>query len=67
MRGYSVEVFDRCGTFAQVDVETFPEALKALEDARIKYPSKVVRVFNVDRVDLDFDGLTDEEREQVQQ
>ena len=67
MRGYSVEIYDCAGTFAETELASFAEALTAASAARVKYPYKVVRVFNLDRVDLGFDGLTDEEREQVQQ
>lgn len=65
MRGYSVEVFDRAGTFCETECADFAEALKVLNESRVKYPSKVVRVFNVDRMDLGFDGLTEAEREQL--
>ena len=74
--GYRVTVYDLVGEIARLTPESsdpadaWRECLRiAAEHARI-YPTKYVRVVNLDRVDLNWngtahDGLTEAEREQV--
>jgi hypothetical protein len=62
-RGYVVEVADCAGNFCDEHVgDSFGAALEAVKRLAAKYPAKVVVVYNLDRVDVDFDGLTDDER-----
>lgn len=60
---YSVVVYDEAGEFDRFTCETFVCCLSMFADARRAYPRKVVAAFNLDRNDYDTDGLTDAERD----
>ena len=58
---YQVLVADRGGVFREHEYGDFAEALAAASRFHGEYPAKAVRVSNLDRCDVDSDGLTDEE------
>ena len=62
---YSVNVYDRAGEFERNECGSFELALAVVREKRRAYPEKVVKVFNLDRCDYDTDGLTEDEREAV--
>ena len=62
---YLLTVADRAGVFQERNFATFGEVLAATQEARAKWPRKLVMVCNVDQCDVDSDGLTDDEREAV--
>jgi hypothetical protein len=62
--GYAVNTYDCAGQHSEARCETFEEALQLYRELRAKHQrGKVVAVFNLDRCDLNFDGLTEPERE----
>lgn len=61
---YVVQVFDRAGEFSSVTV-SFDALLEEVARIAARYRDKVVVVFNVARVDGDYDGLMDDERTAV--
>lgn len=65
MARYSVQLFDRCGIFKDVAAPTFTDALIAARDLASKHPTHPILVFNLDEIDLNFDGLTFEQGELV--
>lgn len=65
MDRYVVKVFDRAGEFDEIECASLYDLLVAVKDARVRYPHKVVSAFNIDRCDCDTDGLTEDEREAV--
>lgn len=62
---YSVHFYDRAGEFDFDDAEDFAGCLLLVAAFARKYPDKVVRVSNLDRCDYDTNGLTDGEREAI--
>lgn len=61
---YTVCVYDRGGDFAgPYEAATIQEAAIIAARLQGQYPLKAVRTFNTDRNDLDFDGLTEEDRD----
>lgn len=66
---YLITVADRCGVFREETYETFDEALAAYGELRADYTTCVVTITNMDRAEhageVWFDGLSDEEREQL--
>ncbi len=63
---YEVAVYDCAGEFRRVECgSNWARCLEVAADMTAKYPRKFVQVVNQDAVDLDFDGLTDDEREAV--
>lgn len=67
MNRYLVQAFDREGEFASTGYfASFAECLRYVTEFAQYYQGKVIKASNVDRADLDFDGLTDEERDRVQ-
>ena len=62
---YAVKVFDCAGLFASTVIFDWDDVVWVYRTLVKKYPTKVVLVFNQDRVDLDFDGLTEEERDEI--
>jgi hypothetical protein len=64
MTGYSVHVYGCAGEYSETACPDFLSALAAYQQQRAKYRGdKVVAVFNYDRCDERFDGLTEDERE----
>jgi hypothetical protein len=64
---YSVNVYDCAGEYRSTEVPDFTAALAIYVASRARYPGKVVLVSNLDRCDYDTDGLTEDEREAVNQ
>jgi hypothetical protein len=62
---YEVGVFDCAGRFHDETCPSFIDACMEAMHAAVKWPDKVILVANLDRADLNFDGLTDEERDIV--
>ena len=60
---YSVNVYDQAGEFDSTKCATFDVALAMAQERQRQYPRKVVEVFNLDRCDYDTNGLTEEERD----
>lgn len=65
MSRYNVNVYDRAGEYERNECGSFDLAVSVYSDKRRAYPDKVVTVSNYDRCDVDFDGLTAEEREAI--
>ncbi len=59
---YQIILYDCAGEFCSWDYETFEDAIAVYPKIKKLYPKKVIRVFNRDKCDLNFNGLTDEER-----
>lgn len=62
---YVVSVNDFCGEYDREECDTFAAALVLIERFRLQYPRKCVVVARPDSANLDFDGLTDEEHDQL--
>lgn len=62
---YSVIAVDCVGNRLTVEDLTFPEAIDVAGRLAATYPSGAVAAFNMDGADCDFDGLSDDEREDV--
>ena len=62
---YQVLVADRGGPLREREVEGFADALELAKRWHAELPKKAVRVSNLDRCDVDSDGLTDEELDAV--
>ena len=60
---YSVNVYDCAGEFDSTKCATFEIALAMAQERQRQYPRKHVEVFNIDRCDYDTNGLTEGERE----
>lgn len=60
---YSVNVYDQAGEFDSTNCATFEIALAMAQERQRQYPRKVVQVFNLDRCDYDTNGLTEDERD----
>jgi hypothetical protein len=57
-------VNDRCGEFLSTTVDSFTAALEIAKKHQATYGlSKLVSVYNQDRMDLEWNGLTDDERD----
>lgn len=65
MPRYVVCVFDRCGCLSETIATDFAHAVSIAGVLTKQHPREVVRAFNNDQCDLDFDGLTDEERDAI--
>lgn len=63
---YAVNVYDCAGQYRETRCAGFPEALAVHREERAKFPGKVVLAFNLDRCDVNTDGLTEEEREALE-
>jgi hypothetical protein len=61
---YRVVLADRYGEIVSREAATFSEAMPLAVELR--RPQTVVQVVNEDRADYDTNGLTDEEREQLE-
>jgi hypothetical protein len=61
---YRVILADRYGEIASYEAATIFEALTIA--GNLRRPQTVVQVVNDDRADYDTNGLTDEEREQLE-
>lgn len=62
---YSINVYDRVGEYSTENVDSFDACLVRVGELARQYPAKVVRAFNLDGLDVDSNGLTDEENEAV--
>ena len=70
---YLLIAADKCGVAREEQFETFEEAESALRHWRdemdphwhLGHVTYAYRVSNIDESDVDFDGLTDEQREQL--
>lgn len=62
---YSVQVAGPGGVFIEENTRLFDHALALVEEYSKEYPRSVVVVTNVDRCDVDTNGLTEEEEEAV--
>ena len=62
---YVVQIADRFGVVRESEHSTFPPALEQLRAWRTTWPLHAVVMHNVDLCDVDTDGLTEEEREQI--
>ena len=60
---YAVGVYDCAGEFAVETLATFDETVTLAARWRREYPGKVVCVSNLDRCDYDTNGLTEDERD----
>jgi hypothetical protein len=63
---YELVLGDRGGLFHQEQHETFEQLVEAVRLNTAKYPTKVVCFSNIANHDYDCDGLTDEERETLE-
>lgn len=65
---YKVGVYDCCGEFIDDRYPTLAHAMRAAHRYNRDYPDKCVLIANLDNVDLGWsDGLTDEERERLEE
>ena len=62
---YSVDLFDRAGQFSSSIASTFAACLVLVRELSVKHPDKALVVTNLDRNDYDHDGLTDDERDAI--
>jgi hypothetical protein len=63
---YAVGVYDCAGEFSQTSATDFAHCLFIVEMMARTYPDKVVRVFNLDEIDLGKEsGLTEDEQNAV--
>lgn len=62
---YVVEVYDCAGVLFSARAQDFARALIIAIDKSRQYPGLVVQMYNAEFVDIDSDGLTDDEREQI--
>lgn len=60
---YAVGVYDRAGEFERIECDGFGDVLRTVAAKRAAYPGKVVEAFNLDRCDYDTNGLTEDQRE----
>jgi len=65
MNRYVVGVYDRYGRVSETTCVDFAHCVEVARILARHHPNEVVRAFNLDRADLDSDGLTDEERDAV--
>jgi hypothetical protein len=62
---YSVSAYDRCGEVATFPAEDFSRCVKFARVLAKNYPRCAIRAFNNDRCDYDTNGLTEDERDAV--
>ena len=60
---YHVSVNDCAGLFCEQKVDGFEACVALVVEFTRKYPGKVVCPSNLDRCDYDTDGLTEDERD----
>lgn len=65
MNAYVVSVFDCAGEFDTVGALDFAQCLRTVAEMSARYPGKVVHASNLDRCDYDADGLSDDERDAI--
>lgn len=65
MGKYSVGVYDCAGEYSTTSCTDFAHLLAVVALMRRLYPGKVVQAFNLDRCDYDTNGLTEDERDAV--
>lgn len=67
MRGpYSVGAYDKCGPLAEHAASDFVSLLVVAHNLARSYPDACIVGANVDRCDVDTNGLTEEESELLQ-
>lgn len=62
---YQVGVYDRSGLYLEDQFAHFAAALARLVSLRKSYPHKFVQMVRLDSANVDCDGLTEEERDAV--
>lgn len=69
MSRYIVEASDRAGTFARAEAATFAGMVHQWRTMRSRYGTEtaVYTFGNVEHADVDTNGLTDEERERLEE
>lgn len=65
MADYRVEVNDRAGLYTEATAASWPACLALVRELARKYPDKIVCACNQDLLDVDTDGLTDDERDEL--
>lgn len=63
MARYSITLADPAGVFATYDTNDFPGCIRMVVALARQYPDKVLTVCNLDRCDLGTNGLTEDERD----
>lgn len=66
-RPYVVELGDIAGMFGEWYAGSFDEMVAIATELKRVYPSKGMRLGNWDCADIDSDGLTDDERELLEE
>ncbi len=62
---YIIEVNDAAGLFTEFGAEDWPSCLRVVRDLARRYPQKHVSAYNAAQLDVDTDGLTDEQRDEM--
>ncbi len=65
--GYCIRVIDRAGEYDRIEAPTFTEMLTAIAAAKAnpRYAGKYFVCSNDDNADIGFDGLTEDETDEV--
>ena len=67
MNRYVIGVYDRAGEFENHRNLTWTECLETAARCATRYPRKVVLAFNLAHTDLGVDGLSEWERETIEE
>jgi len=62
---YIIEVNDVAGLFTALAAEDWPSCLRVVRDLARRYPHKHVSAYNAAQLDVDTDGLTDDQRDEM--
>jgi hypothetical protein len=67
--GYSIQVGDRYGCYYEKNKMTFEELKAEVIECKKRFANReyFISCCNADEVDLDFDGFTEEEREEIEE
>lgn len=65
-RPYRVTLYDRAGENDWKEFAKWKDALATWRQWRLRHPGLAVELVNLDHVDLNHDGLTETEREELE-